>query len=220
MAGGWKISMGVGGGFTGVGVLVGITALVTRIPEVAYGMIGPSIAGLTNLAVGAGLRRQAKRMGTPVVLSDPARNLLRALVARAQVWQGGWRPRGTTMHGPHAWPGYKPPVAPPAVALDALERAATAHNRVVDALGETKDERARRLLSAADAGMGEALHQAATFREDAAPLESTVARLTELADLVERSVEQPESPSALRSNLESTLEELRAENEARQELWG
>ncbi len=204
----------------GLAGFLGMVSLAVHEPGILYGGLGPAIAGAVNLSCGMWARSLALRNSTGITLTDEARALLQALVARASVWQGGWRPRRTPIHGPHAWPGYRAPVEPPASAMDALERAAEAYNRVADALGDAKDERSSRLRSAADAGMGEALHLAATGKGDVAEIERVVIRLDELAGLVEASVSRPEEVSALRSNLDATLEELRAESEARQELRG
>lgn len=206
----------------GVSAFLGALAAGIHEPTILYGALGPTIAGVVNLSLGLGFRQHARRNVPSVALSEEARNLLQALVARAQVWQGGWRPRRAPLTGPHAWPGYKAPIAPPAIAMDALDRAAAAYNRVSDALGEAKDERTARLRTAADAGMGEALHLAATAHGDNVEIERVVARMEELAGLVEAGVGRPEEVSALRSNLnlEATLEELRAEDEARRELRG
>ena len=215
----WKIQTWVGGVCLGIAGVVAASSVAVHDPSIAYGALGPFLAGTINTTLGLGFRRAARNQSS-VALTDEAAALLRALVARAQVWQGGWRPRHARMHGAQAWPGYRAPIQPSAGMMDALERAAEAHNRVSDVLGDAHDERAARLRSAADAGIGEALHLAATGRADAAEIERVVARLDELAGLVERSVEGPAATSALRSNLESTLEELRAEEEARRELRG
>ena len=197
-----------------------MVSIAVQEPGILYGGLGPAIAGVVNLSCGMWARSLALRNSTGITLTDEARALLQALVARASVWQGGWRPRTAPMQGPHAWPGYRAPAEPPSTAMDALDRAAEAYNRVADALGDAKDERSSRLRSAADAGMGEALHLAATPRADVMEIERVVARMDELAGLVEASAGRPDAVSALRSNLDATLEELRAENDARQELRG
>ncbi len=214
----WRLQTAIGGALLGVAGVFGVVSLAAHDHGILLGAAGPSLAGAINLGFGLAFRRKAKEGAPAVILSDEAAALLRALVARAQVWQGGWGARHPAAHRPHAWTGYQAPVPPPASAMDALERAAAAHRRVTDALGEAKDERAARLRSAADAGMGEALHQAAVQTQDPRAIEATVARLEELADLVQAAVGQPDSVSVLRSNLESTIEELKAEAEAVREL--
>lgn len=212
-----KIQAILGGVFLGVGALFAVLPFTGLPPGIAFGAIGPTIAGIVNLGVGLGFRGAWRRQPA-VTLSDDARALLQALVVRAQAWQGGWAipPQRIVMRPGHS---ERTPSIPPPGALEALEAAAGAHNRVVDALASATDERAMRLLAAADAGMGEALHLAATAREDRPKeLDEAVARLSELADRVEAAVRLPDGPSPLRSALESTLEELRAEDQARREL--
>ena len=216
----WKIQTAIGGVFLGIAGAVGALALVFHEPQVAYGALGPFLAGTINTALGLGFRQTARRDRMAVALTDEAAALLRALVAQAQVWQGGWSLRHGGMHGRPMGLGYRAPTQPSASAMDALELAAEAHNRISDLLGDAKDERAARLRSAADAGMGEALHLAATLHDSPAEIERVVGNMNELATLVGRAVEGPTATSALRSNLESTIEELRAEEQARRELRG
>ena len=211
----WKIQSFVGGGLLAVSAVIATLPAFGVSPEVLYGVIGPTIAGALNLGLGLTFRKFSRRYGPELELSGEARELLGALVVRAQAWQPVGRHRGMLIS--QHWVGHRAPTPPSAEALDALERAAAAHNRAWDALGEAKDERTMRLRAAADAGMAEALHQASTRP---AALEETVARLGELADRIEAGVRSPESPSGLRSRLDATLEELRAEDEARQELRG
>ena len=196
------------------------------VPEVMYGAIGPTLAGGINLGIGLWCRKIAARNGPPVELTGEARALLHALALRAHVWQGGWQ--SGWRHGPasfeHALNGQVAAAAPSQATMAALERAAAAHNRLMDSLGNAHDERARRLRAAADAGMGEVLTQATRLAGDEAAgiarMDDTVSRMTELAERTETIVGSPEGASALRSMLDATLEELRAEDAARQELRG
>lgn len=215
-----KIQTWVGAGLLGISTLIGGVALALREPVILAGVSGAAVAGIVNLSFGLAFRRPQRRDEVVVEMSEDARRLLRALVMRAQVWQGGWRPRSAPLHGPHAWPGYAPPLEPSTRAMDALERAADAYRRIADALDDTRDERSLRLRGAADAGMGEALHLAATQQDDALEIERIVLRMDELAGLVARSVDRAEAVSPLRSNLEATIEDLRAEDVARTELQG
>lgn len=222
----WKIQTGVGAACLAVAGTFVLLPAVGAPTEIMFGAIGPMIAGIANLAIGLGFKKAVLRHGPELPLSDEARALLKALVVRAQVWEGGWQPR-RRMHGPHALMGRTAPAEPPRAAMEALEKAAAAHNRIVAALGESRDDRAARLLAAADAGMGESLEQAARIATSAesetaglAVMEDVFVRLGELAERVESNARQPEGASALRSTLNATLEELRAEDVARQELRG
>ncbi len=213
----WKVQTGVGGGLLALSAVLATLPAFGVSPEVLYGVIGPTIAGTINLGLGLTFRKFARRYGPELELSEEARELLGALVVRAQAWQPARRGYPPGMRVSQHWIGHRAPAPPSAEAMAALERAASAHNRTWDALGDAKDERSLRLRAAADAGMAEALHQAAT-RPDA--LEETVVRLGELADRVEASVQSADVPTGLRARRDATLEELRAEDEARQELRG
>lgn len=221
----WKVQAAVGGVCMAAAVVMGLCAATVGPPELVFGTIGPGIAGLINLGLGAGFRKAALKQGPTVPLSPEARALLHALTVRSMVWEGGRRRRVGAMQANQAWVGYVTPSEPPAEAITLLDRGAEAHNRLFATLGEVRDERATRLRAAADAGMIELLEL--TVRLSARPtdlssglaeMEGTVARLNELAERTEVSL--PDATSHLRSTLESTLEELRAEDVARQELRG
>lgn len=213
----YKIQTTVGAALLTVAGGVAVLPLFGAPPEILAAAAGPLIAGSINLGLGLMFRHAAKRGGPAVSMSPEAAALLRALVVRAQVWQTGWRPRNAPIHGPHAWPGYRAPVPPSSEAMKRLERAADAHNRVMGLLSDAMDERSARLRAAADAGMAEALHQAATATGD---LAGTADGLTELADRIQTTSAAEREAAGLRSTLQATLEELRAEDEARNELRG
>ncbi len=223
----WKIQAGVGAVCLAAAAGMGIGAAAFGPPELAFGALGPGIAGIVNLCIGLGFRAAGRKQGATLALSPEARALLHALVVRSMVWQPGRRVRVGAFHPEQTWVGYTAPAEPPTEAMALLDRGAEAHNRLTLALADARNERSNRLRSAADAGMVELLERTvllAARSSDLAPglaeMEDTVQRLTELAERVEATTSLPEGTSNLRSTLDATLEELRAEDVARQELTG
>lgn len=224
----WKIQTAIGSVLLAGAAVMASLPFMGSPPEVAFGAIGPGIAGSINLGLGLAFRRAMGKSAPQTPLSGEARSLLMALWTRANVWSaGGWRPRHAPHMGPHAWPMMRPVIEPPKEAMEALEAGAAAHNRVMAVVSSLADERSARLRAAADAGMVELLHRAATITTypegviaGVEAMGQGVERMNELAHRVEGLANGPDLPTNLRSTLEATLDEMRAEEVARQELRG
>jgi hypothetical protein len=240
-----RIQLGVGIGLIGISaVMVGAALSAPNLHGLLYGSIGSFIPGVINIAVSLSVRRRLERMPYPKTqLTPEARSLLSNLLRRftARQYAGTWMMTGM---GCNSWKGQGmmeldpwtgmtlKPI--PARAMEDLETAAAAYNRV-SALAEVSGSENTslgklmpRIVQAADDAMAEVLHYVAIsskYPEAEGPTQQRIrtvtARMNELATRADsvfgqEATIQAHQPAA--SIMDEVLEELRFEGLARQEL--
>lgn len=208
--------------------------------ELGFAALGPGIAGVVNLIVGVTMRmRFAPASVVQVDYSPEARDLVRHLCRQFSAWGPSAAANGFARHARHAarhehfgMRDFGSKLPPPTdEALDFLDRAAKAYQRIAAVLSINKQQpnivkMGTRVAITAEEAMADIFHQTAVlcrYPESGPsvrrPVVAEIETLEEIAlRLEEMSSELPQPHGPNRTSVEDLLTDLRLEALSRAEL--